>query len=190
MKKAVFVSVVVCLALAGCANTQALKDPQGKEIVAPAAPFKLSQVQVVWQENPKFTYTVSFAAQRGYTGPAPQRIQEKAQADMKAILDFFRADVVNLTNKSLTAANVSAGSIQRITITPLNGKQDDSGWGTGVVLRAVIENAATNQRWQHDIESASGWQLLGPRADPNPTDKYVKNYVDALMSTLRQSGFY
>jgi hypothetical protein len=181
----VFIGFLAIL-LWGCSTTKPLLDGAGKPIEVPAANFRLAEVQIVWLENPSFVYRVATVVARGSTG-IPEGDRLKAQNDMKAILDFFRQDSVSMLKTELDKISIQSGSKQRITMMAVSGNQDATGWGTGIVIRTVVQDLSTGQSWQYDLNSTSGIQLLGPRGDAAPTNQYVKNYAESIVAAFKRA---
>jgi hypothetical protein len=177
-----FLAILLC----GCSTTKPMLDASGKPIEVPAANFKLGEVQLVWLENLSFVYRVATVVARGSTG-IPEGDRLKAQNDMKIILDFFRQESVGMLKTELDKAAIKSGNKQRITMMAISGNQDATGWGTGVVIRTVVQDLSTGQSWQYDLNSTSGIQLLGPRGDAAPTNQYVKNYAESIVEAFKRA---
>jgi hypothetical protein len=188
-KTSALLSLVSLIALGGCAAAGpagSLNNPDARPVAA--AGFKLDGFKVVWQDNPAFRTSFNYLAPKGSTGtPPPEALRNSTNERVSTILKFYRDEAVPTLTAALIEQRAAAGNVHRIVLTPTSAFQDISGWGTKVTVRATIFNADNKAVWFTDIESSSGWQLLGPNVS-RPDGSYMKNFVEGLVATMRKAG--
>lgn len=182
-------SLAAAATVMGCASA----GPAGSRMNQNAPPvaaagFTLQGIRVQWQENPGFNARFNYMVPKSTPGaPPPEALKTRSTEQMKEILQFFRAEAVPTLTAALVEQRVAAGSSHRIVLTPMSAFQDNSGWGTRIVVRATVLDADNRAVWHSDIESHSGLQWFGPSVS-RPDASYVRNFVSGLVETMRKAG--
>ncbi|MEO6279364.1 hypothetical protein [Roseateles sp.] len=174
-------------ALSGCSTAR----PAGstlfsRELVKPAG-FKLANVQLRWQENGNFGYRVSYKRTRGADTRLTDSESKRATAYMRQLGALFRERAVPATADRLLKAGVTFGTAHTLVLVPLSGDFDMTGGSSGIVVRAMIQDANRKTLYLSDIDSRSSWTLLG-LVIPDPDAAFVDHFVDALVATFKEAG--
>lgn len=157
-----------------------------REPVKPAG-FKLSNVQLRWQENGNFGYQVRYARTRGSDTQLTASENKKGETYMRQLGELFRQRAVPTAADRLLKAGVSFGSTHTIVLVPLSGDFDMTGGSSGIVVRAMIQDANRKTLYLSDIDSRSGWTLVG-LVIPEPDASFVDRFADALMAHFKEAG--
>ena len=174
--------------LGGCASAA----PSGSFIGHPAAVkpagFKLDTVQVRWQENPGFTYRVSYERPKYAVDTSMSKVEgEKAKAYMDKLMALYRANTVTMSTDRLLGAGVRFGPTHTIALLALRGHFNHAGGTCGMTMRASILDANRQLLYTVDIDSDSAWHWKGFGV-PDPDEGFVRNFAEAMVVTFKQAG--
>lgn len=165
--------------------------PAGSSILQSAvkpAGFKLADLQLRWQDNSGFDYSVSYLRMKNQLGQSlPTADKDRAKAYMSKVLTLFRNQAVPTTTASLLQAGARFGETHTVVLLPLTGEYSTTGASCRVVIRALIQDSKRKTLYYTDIESRSGWTVAGLYV-PDPDEAFVKNFAQALVSTFREAG--
>jgi len=174
--------------LAGCSTARPAGSTMFNRPPVKPAGFKLGGVQLRWQDNGNFGYQVRYTRNRGTidTRLTPSET-ERAKAYMSKLSQLFRQRCVPTTTDRLLQAGVTFGNAHTIVLLPLSGEFDMTGASCAITIRAMIQDEQRKTLYLSDIDSRSGWTLVGI-VIPDPDAGFVDRYADALMATYKEAG--
>lgn len=187
--RAIACSMMLALALGACSSAKPLG---GQRIAQPAeiseAPYKLTEFNLDWVDEPVIRL------QYNYMGRTPDGKAPKALTDQVA---KEAGEVIKILNTKgrpgLSEALIKAGAVQgkgtRIKVTPFHFYRSISGSGSGMLVLVQIFDANNELVWKTQLDVFSGWQWFGPETAP-PTEAYARDFVDGLMLTMREAGWF
>lgn len=186
--RVLFLSLVVG-SLAGCASGYRPRDASGQHVPVPVASFKLERATVEWMSSPQLPVSIGVTVMGNPGREAMQKIAKSmepaAQADMLAIQELFKNGLRGVLEPKLKERGVASGRDQVILVSPVSGRY--TGAERVMSFKTVILDVSTKQQWSYQVSVTSGPLMSGPHNNP-PTDQYVRDYVEAIISVLKDGG--
>lgn len=173
---------LIGLLLISCGSTRVTSRE-----MATKAPYQLTSVTIVWQDNAALPYEV---IRLGYSGYYP-KIDESDKAHAKIIVsnlnNAFRKSAVQQIREQLTQKNIAdgknvvTGKGVFLSIAPIKAKVVVGGIRNFIIRASIKEQPNSKEIWSVTIDAF---------VHTDKTDEtLVENYVKKLIAELRDSGW-
>jgi hypothetical protein len=187
--KSYVVTIAVALSLAACGTAKPVGQTANSNWQPPKANFALFAATVSWRDNPSIPISIKYVVNRSNTDKSvPQAIADRSQGYIKTLLQVFKANVSNRLKAELSEKGVAPGKSYTVVVTPVSANFDDTGWGSGLLVRTDVVDSAARTVWSVTIETRSGLHWLGGVSAPPPDEMFVNNYVESLVKAMASSG--
>lgn len=181
-------AVASITSLTGCASASTSGSYLGHKVPVKPAGFRLGAVQVRWQESPAYGYSVIYARSKYAVDTTMTKAEgERAKAYMTKLLSLYRENSVAMSTDRLVNAGAQFGATHTITLMPLKGRFNHTGWSCGMTMRVSVLDANRQVLYTIDIDSDSGWHMSG-LVIPDPDASFVNNFSEAMVSMFKQAG--
>jgi hypothetical protein len=179
--KLFFIICILPLLTSCAANVVTPKDSAGNSVSVPLANFKLRNVDIIWKDNPSFTWQSTVVS----TSP---RIAARSRVDMLNALDLLKEHSSTEILTAVADKKIIRGNAQTMQLTPVNGHWSEAGWGYGVAVNVIITDMATASTWTYLLQADTGIHMFGAMS-AGPLDRgYVQKFSEGLRATMAQAG--
>lgn len=180
-------TVFVTAILVACSTAQPLGQRGNIEAASiQKAGFRLKSAKVVWVDNPSIPIKASFANFR-YAPAVDASRMNRAKEGVSKIMKVMREHAPAQLASELQKAGVAEGNGHTITLTPVGAYRDESGWGSGAIIRVSVSADTKQTLWSAEMDANSGWQWFGPDAIP-ADDTYAKNLAKGTTDVFKKAG--
>lgn len=182
--------------LSACATVNAPDQPIGGQVVStevPASAFKLSDYSARWipAEDLDIEMRCSLMA---FTFskwcPTDEASKERARKDIVQMNQVLEAHAVAQINSRLATRGLRDGAGSSIELKPQSAYWSASGWGSGVLVKVVITDVASGEKWALLLPADTGIQILSAWAAGPQTDDYAAAFASRLDRVLERAGFF
>lgn len=169
------VLAVFSLGLAGCAGTSVVSDENLAK-----APYKLSEVTVVWVDKEKLPYRVTKGC-RGCEPKIEDSDKRLAFHVVRKMLIAFRQSAPAQIVAKLDRMGVEHGGRNTLELTPVEGSAVIGGGRSLTIRAAIIDAKIDKEVWSIAIRAN------GPNTDSD--EVFVSNFVERLVAELSKVGW-